>query len=756
MPGMQMPPGMAMSAIEKDFKAQQNSLRRQIELVEKRRLKALKQELKIIEDKNKTAKQSAPLTKEQLKKQKIDARAQTSQKIGRVSGPVAGIAGMASMAGFMTGNAGAGMAAMGVSALASLLPMLANPLGATAVALTAIVGTIVLLRKEFDKAQNEAMQMAEAMGSGEKAINGLAKFANEVSAGEIMNRRRGNLLTPFSVQTGKTTFGDNFVKGEDGKAMMSNISETIKTSGSKAAQDQVLSQFSTAVASGALSAGQARNIIASLGKELGDYSFAISVNSKLTELVGVNGENLLKDPLTIRVKLMEESRENLLKQSKITNQMGSGALTQTQTKVGMVGLGIGGAVAGGIAGAALTGAAAGSVVPVVGTAIGAAVGAIVAGGALYFAQKGSQEKLGRASGANIAMQKMALEQSQQMQDSLNLEYEKRIQSAQAAGNTAEAIRLQGEYQIANNKLVGENAKLVTDIETSYKNSSGAVRGALETGLDKQITARYKDTAMADIAPLAGDLIEDSQLSKESQFTIKMQLASGQMDPMQIVNLMETFGQDKETLTKVMSIITKFGGTMANDVTSITSLFVGKDGKPIKDLQTKFIAKVESAGNVEEAEKIRDFYAQVSKTGEVLKTSVQVDFLMKNPAIAAQLMDTFNKINNLKGKIDFQVATKILNAKEVSALAEDIDYFNQIKTDDLKKVYLQTLVQTMATVSPDDPALKTWLTTDAGTAYKNSPPGTQLREYAQWNARQLVDVAVANVIPGSDIEPPSDT
>ena len=612
---------------------------------------------------------------------------------------------------------------MPLMTLTMLLPLIQSPLGAFAVGLTAVVAATLALRMAFDKAQDNAMKMAEAMGSGEKAIQDLSEFAGTARAGEIMDKRRSNALSQFQVQPGKTTFGQAYVQSEQGKAMLKNITETMQTGGKGAAKSQLINQLTTGVASGAITVEQARSMAANISQQLGDYGFGIQVSAKLTELLGVNGENLQKDPLTLRVRLVEESRKDLQSKSKLLNTAAPGALTQTQGKVQMAGLGAVGAIAGGsLAAGALAGATAGSVVPVVGTAIGAAIGATIAAGVGYFAQKGQQEKLGRASGAHVAMQKMALEQSQEMQDSLRLEYEQRIANAKAAGDTAEAIRLQGEYEAANAKLLAENGRLVTDIQTTYANASGAVKGALETGVDKAITQKYKGTAMEDIAPMAKDLINDSGLSKEQQYTLKMQVASGNMDPMQIVNLMDSFGKDQQTLTKVMEIVTKFGGTFANQAMSISSLFVDKDGKPLKKQQTKFIADI-STKTPAEAEKYLNLFTQIGKVGqsELVDLGVALTYYNNNPEAAQKLDETINKINEQKGKISLDIATKIVGAKEMEVLRANQEYFNSLPPEQ-QRVYLQTLTTVVNMEGNNKDAVQAWL--------KANPGKTELDYYGQ--------------------------
>jgi TP901 family phage tail tape measure protein len=755
-PDARTAPGIRIVDAEKQFRADQNSLRRQVEKLEKIKIVELKKEIKqqrkqseIQAQVNKMQEKAGRQIKreedvkrqEKIQEDKNKAMVRQQNRIMKLQG-VGMAAGMASTAGYMTGNVAVGNALMGISVLATLGPMLANPMIAAAAGLTAVTASVVLLRRTFDKAQDETMKMTESLGAGDQAIQSLAVFAKQVTAGEIMDKRRAGALNPFAIKTGKTTFGESFVKGEAGKSMLSNVGQSIKESGSAEAQKQVLNQMTNAVAAGALTSQQARSIVANLGKELGDYSFAIGINAKLIEILGPNGENLANDPLQVRMKIVKDTREDLKKQSNILGNSAGGALTRNYSNIVTGGVGIAGGVAGagigaGIAGAATAGAAAGSVVPIAGTIIGAAVGAAAMAGISYLTQKGSQEKLAKASGATVVMQKMALETSQEMQDSLTIQYEKELAILKAKGETAKAAELTTKYEANRIALLSQQEGLVKDIQNTYKNSSNAIRGALETGINKQITKKYKGTVNEDIAPLASDMIKDSKLSKESQYTVKMQLVSGQMDPMQLVNLLESFGQDKQTLDRVMKIVTKFGGATAGSAASLMNAFKDSKGNPVKKVQTDFIAKVEAAKTPEEAQKILDFYAKAAQTGNVLNTALVVETLLKKKDTAIDdLMTQLDTIVALKGPIKVEVLTTVLNKKELELLNQDLDYFSTL-SDEEKKIYLQTLVVTMSTVDKNDPAFQTWITGE-GSKFKDLPSGDQLNEYILYNAERVTE------------------
>jgi TP901 family phage tail tape measure protein len=302
-------PGMAISKVQEDFKAQQNSLRRQIEKVEQRRLVALKQELKIVEDKNKLAKQAEPLTKQQLKEQRRDVRAQRSQRIAGVAGPAAGALGMASMGAFMTGNTGMGMGLMGASAVASILPMLTNPITAVVAALTAAVAGVYFWNKSLEKSAKKQAEFVATTSATTQKMSEVGKITGAVGASEIMARRResGSFGAYNDAQRAGSMFGDTFLQSDIGKTMVKGFVENMEKFGSKQAASDFALQLSTYVSDGVLTADQAAGIAEQIGIQLGNQRYTVQIQGDLRSIVGPNGENLAKDPLRVRTQIITQA-----------------------------------------------------------------------------------------------------------------------------------------------------------------------------------------------------------------------------------------------------------------------------------------------------------------------------------------------------------------------------------------------------------------------------------------------------------------
>ena len=663
----------------------------------------------------------------------------TAQKVGMIGmgGSMA-----VSAATMLPGEAGqiAGDLAPLLLGLSSLAMIVQGPVSAALATLAAAIAIPVYAmfksNEAFDQAQDKALALGEAMGVGTSAILKFAEFSGNVTAKEIMDRRRSEGFDGFQVKNGKNTYGKSFLASDAGKGLLDSVQKTKATSGDKAAVNQITSQMATAVSSGAMSAAQARSVVAQLAQEMGDYSFGIQVNSKLISLLGPKGENLLKDPLAIRVQMLNDQQKNVkdsvaeLSKVAIKGFQGTGAA-------------IGGAIAGGIAGAGI-GAAIGSVLPGIGTGIGAAVGGAIGliSGGITGAIAGNvehQKELATATAATVEIQKNALDQQQQISDSLEMEYEKRIAAAEAAGDLVKKEKLLKELAIARLAIMKENGQLNKQIMDSYKNAQDAeVKSALMKGAEKAVKKTYKGTAQEDTANLALSRIDQSKATGEQKYMLKMELSNKSIDPTQMLKIL---AMTQKSQNIIIGIATQYGGASANEVSTLTSMFVDPvTQKPVESVQTEFLLKIKQAKTPEEFKDTIEFYKKVAQSGSVLNTAVVTNFLLKNPKVAARLDAMFDKLRDIKGPVTISVLAKVLGAKEMAAINDDIAYFEKL-SDSERKVYTQVLATTLETTTTADPKFQTWLSAD-GQKYANEPGGVQLSKYAEWNARTVTDANIA--------------
>jgi TP901 family phage tail tape measure protein len=629
-----------------------------------------------------------------------------SQQRG-MGGGRAGMVGMVASGAVMGGSmlpGPAGKAAqdlmMPIMALSMILPMLPGPVALAVAAVSGLALAAFALKGSFDKAQKEAMELTETLGAGKKAILSYAEFAGTASAGEIMDKQRSDAASPFSVQQGKTTFGESFVTGEQGKAMLDSLRKSVATVGSSATQAQLTNQLGTAVASGALDEAQARSIAASIGKELGDQSFGINVNAKLIEIFGPNGENLINEPLEVRVRMIQETQNQVGALADVSGAQMAAGNANVAGGVAKSMIGTGAAIAGTMA--AMAGLA--QVVPVAGQVAGAILlagaGVVALGFGISDAVTGMAQ-LGATSGANVAIGMVAMQQQQEMVDSLDLEYQKRIANATAAGDVALAEELTTKHIRDREALLVKNAETTKMVLDNFANQGSFLgmnfnQGAYKDAAKKALDAAYADDpVMGQIAQGAySQTVAASGLNDTQEYQMTLMLASKELDPMVVSQLLSSFGNDSEQMTKILNIMTNIGSADGNRAISLMNMFVDEEGKPLPEQQKDFIANIE-AKTPAQAQKSLAMFEEVAKLGgaNVLETSVIMQFYNKNPQAQARMENMIEQINSYGGELTMDFVQNLVGEGQFEAFKQNQAYFESLDNEQ-RKDYVSAFVNTM--------------------------------------------------------------
>jgi TP901 family phage tail tape measure protein len=620
------------------------------------------------------------------KQQRAAARKERFSRIAGKVGGGASMAGMGAMMYGMTGGPGADIAMM-----ASMPLMMAQMMGKLAPVILGLGGiaiAAIALKGAFDQAQTSTIKLTESLGTGDGAVEAFAEFAGKVSAGEIMDKRRQDSLLPFSVQTGKSTFGESFIESEQGQSMAASTRDSISKLGRANTETQLISQLVNAISSGALDAGQARSIVSNIAKEIGDTSFGLSVNAKLVELLGVNGENLLNDPLTIRIKLAEDAKKQV---SLVASEVQKLAdpfqiLGEAALSTGL--LAGGGAVAGGAIGTFVGGPP--------GTAIGGAIGA-VSGTIVGLANSVPQVvsafvNMGTASAALVTNSKMALQQQQQILDSLDLDYEKRIATAKAAGDLAKAEQLTNQYLLDRKDLLDKGAETRAAIATSFESASMGGKMAMQEAAKKSIENRFKDDAdgLALAMGARQQVIDASGLDDTQEYMLTLGLASD-LDPLVISQLMSVFGSDKATLTKTFNLMDNLGNGDTNRALNVMKMFVDDNGDPIVDQQTSFLAMIEAKSDI--PEEARDYLAMFESVSRVLDAKIVMTYLNNNPEAADKMLEIQQAIDGFEGKMTATFVADLVGEENMQAFREYEQYFNGLP-DNFQKTFMTQFAATM--------------------------------------------------------------
>lgn len=586
-------------------------------------------------------------------------------------------------------------------------------LGALAIGIAVMIAAYVSYRRAVDKARDAALEQADATIASSNAMKALSIFAHNVTGNEVMNTRRSSQNRQYETAVGKTTFGESYVGSKEGKDQVKTLIAKTGNQGLATTEGDLQNQLLSGIASGALSAQQAKSLALNLGQQMHNMSLGLRISAKVDEMFGPNGENLLKEGVSMRVKLVEDNRTRMNQRSENARKQMGWRGSEAKSVAGWT---VGGAAAG-----AATGAIVGSMIPIVGTAIGAGVGAIVGGVAGYF--KGKQERGKRVAALaayDVSNQGAALAQQQQMIDALQVDYEKRIASAKAAGDTAEADRLQNEYIKARQRLLNEGAKTSKDIMKNFGKADEALKAAYESSIDKMVTKKYKGTAMEDAVPLAMQNIADSKMTREQKVLFKLQMAEGNIDPATTINLMNLVGSDKKSSDYMMNILTKAGGPGLASVDNLLGFFQDGTGKVDTALQLKIMAEIGEKKTGAEQEGLTKYLTSIAQAGGELDISALITYYDTNQDGAAGkgLKTAMDLIEKNDGKLDIKVLTQIMPPEYLNP--EDKAYFEGL-SQAARKVYLQELaVYTNITdevTFNKDPEVIKWLETTDGQAYK---------------------------------------
>ena len=275
---------------------------------------ALNYDSAVKEDRQRSLKNLKQSQKEDTKQRRM----MRQQKIGAVSGGASMALGTAGMGLMMAGQQGAGMAAMGASAVAGMAPMLAGmgPVGWITTAAVTVGGGLFLLNKHLENAAKKQAAYVDSVSATTKKMDEVGQITQKVGASRAMDevRKKGVFGAYNDVERAGTGFGDTFLSSGIGKSMVDGFVNQMKTSGSQTAAQDFALQLSSYVSDGVLDASQAADIADQIGIQLGSRKYTAEIMGNLREIIGPNGEDITRNPLRVRMQIVEEAskRSNLI------------------------------------------------------------------------------------------------------------------------------------------------------------------------------------------------------------------------------------------------------------------------------------------------------------------------------------------------------------------------------------------------------------------------------------------------------------
>ena len=258
----------------------------------------------------------------------------TGQRVyGGVKGKIMGGVGKVGAAGLtasmglgmmsMMGGQGAEIAGaiagplMAISSIAQLLSMfpgllatLLGPVGLVAAGVAALGVGLYAMHDSLVKTREAAKEAAEATAISTTNTQKFAEAAGTFDPIAMKNER--DAYAAYNAEANaEPTWAKSFLESDPGKEMKASVEKAIAESGRSAAASQFANQLGTMVASGVLSATQAQDFAAQIGLSLKDKVLSAKITAELLSLIGPNGEDLTKEPMTVYTKLISTTGKDL-------------------------------------------------------------------------------------------------------------------------------------------------------------------------------------------------------------------------------------------------------------------------------------------------------------------------------------------------------------------------------------------------------------------------------------------------------------
>ena len=644
------------------------------------------------------------LTKKELTQKK---RGMRKEKVGKISGKAAGALGTATMVAGMAGAPPQVTAALGAAAtVAQFAPALAGmgPIGWAVAGIAAVGASAYLVNKHFEgmaKAQAEYVRNTTASSEKLKAIG---ELNGVVGANEKMNKRRenGQLQGYNEVERKGTDYGVKYLENSTGKLMLDSLKTSINKSGAKEAAEEVALQLAAQVSDGVLTAEQAKSVAYQIGLNLKDSTMTMNINGNLRALIGPNGEDLVNDPFTARMRLVAVS-ENRTKAAKANIKKAQ------KENIGWSWLGL---KKSGSAEAAQVGALSRAQVE---------MALLQADSMAEYVEKQKETLEAQREITKDKAKQLEIDQKLANLDSYAARANARVAvSVDNAVDQTDGI-ITGQSGVTNASgllgvLSGKNpldaltggygmsaqgigmallqtaTPLTGGILGSLFNKNGRVEDAYFDANKDDVKAKYKGTAQEASAQRVLDLgakaDEDASFKGDTvagrKFEAKLQIlmSSGVMDPDSLENLLRIFGGDYKKLNTMLTVGIKMHG--GAKMAELTGLLSSTNDATAKKIVVRMVRK-----DPKEFDKIARMLALI-KASDGLEVSMDLMLTNMTQTELDALANKLDVIDKMKGPITQEVVVQYGKEHNVDmdGVIDNWDYYGEMKPE-VRKEAIQT-------------------------------------------------------------------
>ena len=262
------------------------------------------------------------LTKRQITKKK---RGMRREAVGKFSGKVSGGLGTAAMVAGMAGAPPQVTAALGAAAtIAQFAPMIAGlgPIGIALAAVTAVGAGLWLFNKRMTDISKAAAKFAASTVASAKKMQEISTITGKVGSVELMKKKAPNQFNEYSASRERRgqMFGDTFLQSDVGKTFQSDLVKQKEKLGAKETAKNVAQELAVYVSDGIMTAEQANSVADQIGINLKDRTFAIDIEGNLMQIIGPGGDDLTRNPLGVRLKIIKNAMDRSKREAQETSQ----------------------------------------------------------------------------------------------------------------------------------------------------------------------------------------------------------------------------------------------------------------------------------------------------------------------------------------------------------------------------------------------------------------------------------------------------
>lgn len=526
-------------------------------------------------------------------------------------------------------------AVFGLQGLSMMLPMLMNPMGIAIAAVAAVGIGLWKVNDNVNELRDNSKKMNEAMFNTTKSLNDTAAFYNRT----LITKKADAKSMGTNVED--LTKGQEYLKTEGGARMTEGFSMAMKSMGGDMATKQFAAKLGSMVMQGAMSPKEARGVADALETELGIRGLSASIKGRLTSIIGKDGKDIQKHPITVAVKLQAQN-EDFMTATKTGMDaiMKMPSIAENATAFGggeSFGAELGDTQ--GLSGfarnfkamfdpqwAALITAAHG---------YGAAVSAVASDG------------YGTLNAATERYKKLQKEAAEEDNPKRKRELNKELKE-------------QGKALKALEKSMKDYSK---GVEETFSNQYSGVQDEMLLGMEESLKSQFEGTPEA--AALEAFLGSTKEVGdKTARFMIETTIASGELSPSVVAGFLNNF-EDKDSAVATIEMMLEQGGTVDETEKKMLDILSIKDD----NLRKKAVLVLETESNVKNGKEgllgNEDIYAgtPLADIGSKKKEE-NTDAALAKKRSAEEELANFERQNGWAANVESTNALEIGKAQEL--------------------------------------------------------------------------------------------